>query len=100
MDASLEKRLKRQVIGKPHRFLAIAPLGFEQTLVAELKKLNIEVSSDNEGDLKNSANTSSFTTSTTAGDWNPSTAYPDSIFASCCGLLSFISSTIETFSSS
>lgn len=62
MDASLEKRLKRQVIGKPHRFLAIAPLGFEQTLVAELKKLNIEVSSDNEGDLKNSANTSSFTT--------------------------------------
>ena len=61
MDASLEKRLKRQVIGKPHRFLAIAPLGFEQTLVAELKKLNIEVSSDNEGDLKDSANTSSFT---------------------------------------
>lgn len=61
MDASLEKRLKRQVIGKPHRFLAIAPLGFEQTLVEELKKLNIEVSSDNEGDLKDSANTSSFT---------------------------------------
>ena len=61
MDASLEKRLKRQVIGKPHRFLAIAPLGFEQTLVAELKKLNTEVSSDNEGDLKDSANTSSFT---------------------------------------
>ena len=61
MDASLEKRLKRQVIGKPHRFLAIAPLGFEQTLVAELKKLNIEVSSDNEGDLKDSANISSFT---------------------------------------
>ena len=41
MDSSsqktaFEKRLKRQVIGKPRRFLAIAPLGFEQTLVDEL----------------------------------------------------------------
>jgi len=33
---AFEKRLKRQVIGKPRRFLAIAPLGFEQTLVDEL----------------------------------------------------------------
>ena len=37
MDASLEKRLKRQVIGKPHRFLAVTPLGFEQTLAKELE---------------------------------------------------------------
>ena len=37
MDAALEKRLKRQVIGKTHRFLAIAPLGFEQTLVREIE---------------------------------------------------------------
>ena len=34
-----EKRLKRQVIGKPHRFLAIAPLGFEQTLADELTSI-------------------------------------------------------------
>ena len=35
MDQNLEKRLKRQVIGKPHRFLAVVPLGFEQTFVRE-----------------------------------------------------------------
>ena len=35
-NRAFEKRLKRQVIGKPHRFLAIAPLGFEQTLAKEL----------------------------------------------------------------
>ena len=34
--SAFEKRLKRQVIGKPHRFLAVVPLGFEQTLVDEL----------------------------------------------------------------
>ena len=33
---AFEKRIKRQVIGKPHRFLAVVPLGFEQTLVDEL----------------------------------------------------------------
>ena len=33
--SAFEKRLKRQVIGKPHRFLAVVPLGFEQTLVDE-----------------------------------------------------------------
>ena len=35
-SSALEKRLKRQVIGKPHRFQAVVPLGFEQTLVREL----------------------------------------------------------------
>ena len=35
-SSALEKRLKRQVIGKPHRFQAVVPLGFEQTLVHEL----------------------------------------------------------------
>ena len=39
---NLEKRLKRQIIGKPHRFLAIAPLGFEQTLVRELQGYGLE----------------------------------------------------------
>ena len=34
--SAFEKRLKRQVIGKPHRFLAVVPLGFEQTFVDEL----------------------------------------------------------------
>ena len=43
MDAALEKRLKRQVIGKPHRFLAVVPLGFEQTLVEELKGIGIGI---------------------------------------------------------
>ncbi|MBR4785617.1 MAG: RNA methyltransferase [Fibrobacter sp.] len=46
MDAALEKRLKRQVIGKPHRFLAVVPLGFEQTLVEELKSVGIETIAD------------------------------------------------------
>jgi len=42
MDAALEKRLKRHVIGKPHRFLAIAPLGFEATLASELQGFGLE----------------------------------------------------------
>ena len=33
---AFEKRIKRQVIGKPHRFLAVVPLGFEQTFVQEM----------------------------------------------------------------
>ena len=44
--SNLEKRLKRQIIGKPHRFLAIAPLGFEQTLVQELVGLGLEFIDD------------------------------------------------------
>ena len=35
--SAFEKRLKRQVIGKPHRFLAVVPLGFEQTFVREMQ---------------------------------------------------------------
>ena len=42
LSTALEKRIKRQVIGKPHRFLAIAPLGFEQTLVQELLGFGLE----------------------------------------------------------
>ena len=34
--SAFDKRVKRQVIGKPHRFLAIVPLGFEQTFVQEM----------------------------------------------------------------
>ncbi len=41
-----EKRLKRQVIGKPHRFLAITPLGFEQTLAREIEFCNPQVVGD------------------------------------------------------
>lgn len=41
-----EKRLKRQIIGKPHRFLAIAPLGFEQTLARELEFCKPQVVGD------------------------------------------------------
>ena len=36
MSDALEKRIKKHIIGKPHRFLAVSPLGFEQTLAREL----------------------------------------------------------------
>ena len=36
MSDALEKRIKKHIIGKPHRFLAVSPLGFEQTLAKEL----------------------------------------------------------------
>ena len=36
MSDAFEKRIKKHIIGKPHRFLAIVPLGFEQTLINEL----------------------------------------------------------------
>ncbi len=42
LSTAFEKRIKRQVIGKPHRFLAITPLGFEQTLVRELQGFGLE----------------------------------------------------------
>lgn len=45
-NRAFEKRLKRQVIGKPHRFLAIAPLGFEQTLAREIEFCNPQVVGD------------------------------------------------------
>ncbi|SHK46110.1 class I SAM-dependent RNA methyltransferase [Fibrobacter sp. UWEL] len=34
--SALEKRIKKHLIGKPHRFMAVAPLGFEKTLMDEL----------------------------------------------------------------
>ena len=46
MDAALQKRIKRQVIGKQHRFLAVSPLGFEQTLVKELELISAEPSTE------------------------------------------------------
>ncbi|PWJ67766.1 putative N6-adenine-specific DNA methylase [Fibrobacter sp. UWB15] len=46
MKENLEKRLKRQIIGKPHRFLAIAPLGFEATLAYELSLFGLEFLDD------------------------------------------------------
>ena len=36
MSDALEKRIKKHIIGKPHRFLTVSPLGFEQTLAEEL----------------------------------------------------------------
>ena len=42
MNPALEKRLKRQVIGKSHRFLAVVPLGFEQTFINELECIRRE----------------------------------------------------------
>lgn len=44
--SALEKRIKKHVIGKPHRFMAVAPLGFEETLAEELKYIGVEVASD------------------------------------------------------
>ena len=41
-NRAFEKRLKRHVIGKPHRFLAVVPLGFEQTFIREFNTLGIQ----------------------------------------------------------
>ena len=46
MPENLEKRLKRQVHGKRHRFTAIVPLGFEATLVKELRQIGIAADND------------------------------------------------------
>ena len=46
MPENLEKRLKRQVHGKPHRFTAIVPLGFEATLVKELRQIGFAAEKD------------------------------------------------------
>ena len=46
MNPALEKRIKRQIIGKPHRFLAVVSLGFEDTLVQELHAIGIETIDD------------------------------------------------------
>ena len=53
--SAFEKRLKRQVIGKPHRFLAVVPLGFEKTFVREmnfLRRENVENQGTNSLDIK------------------------------------------------
>ena len=42
MSDAFEKRIKKHIIGKPHRFLAVSPLGFEQTLVRELEFIQRE----------------------------------------------------------
>ena len=51
MNAALEKRIKRQIIGKPHRFLAVTPLGFEQTLISELEYIRQKDSQENTTEL-------------------------------------------------
>ena len=48
MNPALEKRLKRQVIGKSHHFLAVVPLGFEQTFVNEFEFIRKETRDDNQ----------------------------------------------------
>ena len=42
MSDAFEKRIKKHIIGKTHRFLAVPPLGFEQTLVRELEFIQRE----------------------------------------------------------
>lgn len=42
MNPTIEKRLKRQVIGKHHHFEIIVPLGFEQTIINEIKNFNMD----------------------------------------------------------
>lgn len=46
--SALEKRIKKHVIGKPHRFMAVAPLGFEETLANELKYIGVECAEEAE----------------------------------------------------
>ncbi len=54
-NSAFDKRLKRQVIGKPHRFLAVVPLGFEKTFVREmdfLRRENVENQGTSSLDIK------------------------------------------------
>ena len=44
MSDAFEKRIKKHIIGKPHRFLAVVPLGFEQTLINELTFIGVDTS--------------------------------------------------------
>ena len=46
MQENLEKRIKRQVHGKLHRFTAVVPLGFEATLVQELRQIGVAANDD------------------------------------------------------
>ena len=46
MLEDLEKRIKRQVHGKLHRFTAVVPLGFEATLVQELRQIGVAANDD------------------------------------------------------
>jgi putative N6-adenine-specific DNA methylase len=46
MSDAFEKRIKKHIIGKPHRFLAVVPLGFEQTLIDELGFISVETVTD------------------------------------------------------
>ena len=57
-SSALEKRIKKHVIGKPHRFMAVAPLGFEETLAEELRFIGVECAASDSG-LNSTANTSS-----------------------------------------
>ncbi|MCQ2103672.1 MAG: RNA methyltransferase [Fibrobacter sp.] len=41
-NSAFDKRIKKHVIGKPHRFMAVAPLGFEETLAEELRYIGVE----------------------------------------------------------
>ncbi len=41
-NSAFEKRIKKHVIGKMHRFTAVAPLGFEDTLAQELNFIGVE----------------------------------------------------------
>lgn len=47
--SAFEKRIKKHVIGKQHRFLAIAPLGFENTLLREFQAIGINAALDVNG---------------------------------------------------
>ena len=58
-NSALDKRIKKHVIGKPHRFMAVAPLGFEDTLAEELKYIGVEVASDETLGSKSTAAASS-----------------------------------------
>ena len=55
MQELTEKRLKRQVIGKQHRFLTVVPLGFEQTLVNEIASESLEIEIAGDGKVEFSA---------------------------------------------
>ena len=45
-ETNLDKRIKRQIIGKPQDFLVYTPMGFEQTFVREIAAFGIGVKNE------------------------------------------------------
>ena len=52
LETNLEKRIKRQIIGKPQDFLVYTPMGFEQTFIREIAELGVGVKDEESQEQK------------------------------------------------